>query len=333
MTDKKGKFSCDICNYHGARNAHLTKHLSSTKHALNCQPIPNDPNCKFQCKQCNKKYKGLSGLWQHNKKCVPVVIVPIMENVVVNSTNKIPNISEIIIELKKQQEQAIAVHTETLVVLKKINESNVELKKTNVELKKSIEALTDEVHSRQIVPSNVNNITAVMNNTNNININVFLNETCKNAINLDSFIKNIMFELADSKLMIGSYVEGTCSILQKNLNGLPLNKRPMHCMEGEDPNQQLMHIRQDDKWNIGTYVNWLEQIFSDDDDDVVDKNPIYYALKTIDDEKLKYLGYNFYQNEEYKKQHSRLHREISRPDLKRIVYDRLLKMITVEPNT
>ncbi len=142
-----------------------------------------------------------------------------------------------------------------------------------------------------------------------------------------------MFELADSKLMIGSYVEGTCSILQKNLNGLPLNKRPMHCMEGEDPNQQLMHIRQDDKWNIGTYVNWLEQIYSDDDDDVVNKNPIYYALKTIDDEKLKYLGYNFYQNEEYKKQHSRLHREISRPDLKRIVYDRLLKMITVEPNT
>jgi hypothetical protein len=140
-----------------------------------------------------------------------------------------------------------------------------------------------------------------------------------------------MYEMADSKLMIGSYVEGTCSILQKNLNGLPLNKRPMHCMEGEDPNQQLMHIRQDDKWNIGTYVNWLEQIYSDDDDDVVNKNPIYYALKMIDDEKLKYLGYNYFQNEEYKIQHSRLHREISRQDLKKIVYDRLLKMITVDP--
>jgi hypothetical protein len=245
-------------------------------------------------------------------------------NSVVSSTNEIPNINEIIIEMKKQQEQAIAVHTETLVELKRINE-------TNVELKKSIEALTDEVHSRQIVPSNVNNNITTVTNNNNININVFLNETCKNAINLDSFIKNLMYEMADSKLMIGSYVEGTCSILQKNLNGLPLNKRPMHCMEGEDPNQQLMHIRQDDKWNIGTYVNWLEQIYSDDDDDVVNKNPIYYALKMIDDEKLKYLGYNYFQNEEYKIQHSRLHREISRQDLKKIVYDRLLKMITVDP--
>ena len=48
-------------------------------------------------------------------------------------------------------------------------------------------------------------------------------------------------------------------------------------------------------------MNWLEQIHADDDDDVVGKNPIYYALKTIDDEKLKYLGYNHFQNAEYKR--------------------------------
>jgi hypothetical protein len=161
-----------------------------------------------------------------------------------------------------------------------------ELKKLN----ERIETLSNDVNSKHLA-TNVNNI-------NNININVFLNETCKNAINLDSFIKNLTFELADPKLMIPNYVDGTCNILQRNLAELPLNKRPLHCMEGEDPNQQLMHIRQDDKWNIGTYVNWLEQIHADDDDDVVETNPIYYALKTIDEEKLKYLGYNFHQDVE-----------------------------------
>lgn len=176
----------------------------------------------------------------------------------------------------------------------------------------------------------VNNITTI--NNNNFKINVFLNETCKNAINLDCFIKNLMFELADPKLMIGNYVDGTCNILQRNLDELPLNKRPLHCMEGEDPNQQLMHIRQDNKWNIGTYVNWLEQIHADDDDDVVEKNPIYYALKTIDDEKLKYLGYNFYQDVDYKLQHGRLNREVVRQDLKKDVYKRLLKIITLDTN-
>ena len=201
MTDKSKPFTCGPCNYGCSKNAYLQKHLISKKHILKCCPNLEDPNDKFQCKRCFNKYKGLSGLWHHNKKCIPIVaettvIAPIIENVIVGTIIESANVGELI-----------------LVELKKINESNVELKKSNAELKKSIEALTDEVHSRQIVPSNVNNITTVTNN--NININVFLNETCKNAVNLDSFIKNLMFEMADAKLMIGSYVEGTCSILQK----------------------------------------------------------------------------------------------------------------------
>jgi hypothetical protein len=213
-----------------------------------------------------------------------------------------------------------------------INDDTTSNSKVLDELKKiheRIDALSNEVTLIQLVPTNVNNITTI---NNNFNINLFLNETCKNAINLDSFIKNLMFELADPKLMIGNYVDGTCNILQRNLDELPLNKRPLHCMEGEDPNQQLMHIRQDNKWNIGTYVNWLEQIHADDDDDVVEKNPIYYALKTVDEEKLKYLGYNFHQDVDYKTQHGRLNREVARQDLKKDVYKRLLKIITLDTN-
>ena len=291
MVDSK-KFTCSDCQFATKTRYCLDVHLATKKHIRNVSPhLTRDANMHC-CKTCNNQYKFSSGLYAHVKKCSGV------KRETKESTDGGQNGNDFLVnELKKMNER--------------------------------IDALSNEVHSRQIVTSNINNnITTV---TNNININVFLNETCKNAINLDSFIKNLMFELADSKLMIGSYVEGTCSILQKNLNGLPLNKRPMHCMEGEDPNQQLMHIRQDDKWNIGTYVNWLEQIYSDDDDDVVNKNPIYYALKMIDDEKLKYLGYNYFQNDEYKVQHSRLHSEISRQDLKIKVYDRLLKMITVDP--
>ena len=127
--------------------------------------------------------------------------------------------------------------------------------------------------------------------------------------------------------MINNYVDGTCNILKRNLDGLPSNKRPLHYLEGEDPNQQLVHIRQDDKWNIGTYVNWLEQIHADDDDDVVDKNPIYYALKKIYDEKLKYLGYNFHNDTDYKIQHGRLNCEISRQDLKKDVYKPITHLV------
>jgi hypothetical protein len=90
-----------------------------------------------------------------------------------------------------------------------------------------------------------------------------------------------------------------------------------------------MHIRQDDKWHIGTELNWMQQIHADDDNDLVDKNPICYALKTIVDEKLKYLGYYFNQDKEYMLQHGRLHRKISRPDFKEKVYRKLMTMITL----
>jgi hypothetical protein len=290
---------CVRCDYKCSRRSHLSKHLLSKKHILKSQ-LTLDILCKFQCRFCKKQYKGQSGLWSHNKKC----------NAEHNSS----------VPKNDPQESNIA-----LVPISNSEESYMntfvsELKKLN----DRIEILSNDVNSRQVTP-NVQNI------NNNININLFLNETCKNAVNLDSFINNLMFELADPKLMISNYVDGTCNILQRNLAELPLNKRPLHCMEGEDPNQQLMHIRQDDKWNIGTYVNWLEQIHADDDDDVIDKNPIYYALKTIDEAKLKYLGYNFHQDVEYKLQHGRLNREICRQDLKKDVYNKLLKIIRLEP--
>jgi hypothetical protein len=69
----------------------------------------------------------------------------------------------------------------------------------------------------------------------------------------------------------------------------------------------------------------MQQVHADDDDDVVERNPIYYALKTIDEEKLKYLGYNYSQDEEYKVQLS-----INRRDLKTKVYKKIVDMIKLD---
>jgi hypothetical protein len=202
------------------------------------------------------------------------------------------------------------------------NEILEEIKKLNM--------IISELKQNQTLSTTINNNNSNTTN-NNFNINVFLNESCSNAVNLDDFIKKLIFDRADSKIMINNYVEGTCSIIKKNLEKLPINKRPLHYLEGEDPHQQLMHIRQDDKWNIDTELNWMQQIHADDDDDVLNKNPIYYAIKKIDDEKLKYLGYFFHQDKEYIMQHGRLHREISRPDFKEKVYRKLIKMIKLDP--
>ena len=297
------KFCCVPCAYFSDNNGNFKQHIKTKKHIEKIKPktetyIQTEVQLKeFKCSKCVKHYTTQSGLWKHSKLCKVAVdnIIPI------NVDNVLPIVVDIAFDLTS-------------------------------EINKLKNIITELVSNKQVPLTTINNNNNSITNNNNFNINVFLNETCKNAINLDSFIKNLMFELVDPKMMIGNYVDGTCSILQKNLSVLPLNKRPLHCLEGEDPNQHLMHIRQDDKWNIGTYVNWLEQIHAEDDDDVLDKNPIYYALKTIDEEKLKYLGYNHYQDADYKLQHGRLNREISRQDLKKIVYTKLLKMITLDQN-
>ena len=141
-------------------------------------------------------------------------------------------------------------------------------KNQEIEMKK----MTNIISSQALMLADLkqNQLATTINNNNktinSFNINNFLNESCGNAINFEDFIKNILFEHADSKLMIDSYVEGTCNIIKRNLEELPINKRPLHYLVGEDPHQKLMHIRQDNEWNIGTELNWMQQIHADDDD-------------------------------------------------------------------
>jgi hypothetical protein len=70
---------------------------------------------------------------------------------------------------------------------------------------------------KPIMNTTINN----SNTTSNFYIDIFLNETCKDAINLGSFIKNIILELADTKLMINNHVDGTCNIVKRNLDEMP----------------------------------------------------------------------------------------------------------------
>jgi hypothetical protein len=300
--EEKGKFKCEICGFSAKAKCRLEVHFLTKKHIRNTQSTLQNECKRFNCKTCNKNYKYASGLSSHSKICRQI--------------NQVPLVAVVEAILVASQVPVVvppAIVIDNAVVL-------CELMKISKRLDK-----LQTVSNNTTVNQNISN-----NLTNHFNINVFLNETCKDAINLESFIKNLVFELADKKLMIGSYIDGTCSIIQKNLDVIPINKRPLHYLEGEDPNQQLMHIREDNEWKIGTELNWMKQVHADDDDDVVDKNQIYYALKTIDDDKLKYLGYNFYNDAEFKVQHSRLHREINRPDLKSEVYKKLMNMIKLD---
>jgi hypothetical protein len=200
------------------------RHVNTTKHILNCSEndieivpiaIPNPTSSimhnLFVCNCCNKAYKTKSGLWKHKSKCINAN----NENVKDNSNNSQLS-STVIIDFIKQ---------------------NNELKEMLFEQNKKIMELSQ---SHTIVNNNSNN------NNNQFNLNFFLHEKCKNAINLVDFVENLKITFDDLE-NVGNkgYVNGITDIFMKGLRELDLYTRPVHCT---DIKRETLYIREQNQW-------------------------------------------------------------------------------------
>jgi hypothetical protein len=175
------------------------------------QKSQKSSEAKFICDGCNKEYKDNSGLWRHKKKC----------------NSKDDSEGEVDDEVKK---------TDELTELVKY------LMKENSEMKTMMmKVIENGTH---------HNTTNTTNNTNShnkaFNLNFFLNETCKDAMNIMDFVESIQLQLSDlEKVGELGYVEGISNIIVKNLNELDVTQRPVHCT---DKKRETMYIKDEDKW-------------------------------------------------------------------------------------
>ena len=213
------KFYCEKCEFKCSLKSDMSRHLSTRKHKSSVDGIKMELNYinlhsnKHQC-NCGKEYKSQSGLWKHQQKCA--IENPNQDNN--NQTNTVkekPEIceKELIITLLKQ----------------------------NAEL---LEIIKNGTNHMQITNNNHTNQTNCNNKT--FNLQVFLNETCKDAMNLSEFIENIKLQLSDLE-NIGKlgYVEGISNIIIKSLNALDVEKRPVHC---SDVKREILYVKDDDEW-------------------------------------------------------------------------------------
>lgn len=203
------EYKCIACDYTTCKKSDYTKHLSTRKHKLRSNTTENSPIVKdFKC-DCGKTYKHQSSLWNHKQKCI--IIEPLSEEVSVkNSENdKLAEKDKIIESLLKNQEEMKDLMTE------------------------AIEAVKNQ-------PPLTTNI------VNNFNLNVYLNETCKDALNLTDFVDSIQVQLKDLENMgkLG-YVEGMSNLIITELNNLEKNKRPIHC---SDIKREVLYIKDNDIW-------------------------------------------------------------------------------------
>jgi len=159
-----------------------------------------------------------------------------------------------------------------------------DLKDTITELKTMIIDLKENQQPANTLITHNNN-----NNHNNFNVNLFLNENCTGATNFIDMINRIKLDTEYHEYISSAdYVDSIVRMIKSELDKLPVIERPIHCIKNEDENQQILHIRHNNKWNKETELEWTQQIHSyyiNDDDEPADENKkmIFYAIKQMED--------------------------------------------------
>ena len=233
-TKKASLFKCKICDFTSSKVSNYKTHLSTRKHEILTNPnsfMPENITPVHACK-CGKTYKHLSTLCTHKKKCTNInnTITDIIDET--NSENIIEINNKDIIDL------LIKESSEMKNIVLEIVKSNSELQKQNSEIqKKMFEMCT--------INNTTNNINS-HNNNKTFNLQFFLNEQCKDAMNISDFANSFDLQLSDLE-SVGElgYVEGITKIFVDKLNSMDIYKRPIHC---SDAKREIIYVKDDNKW-------------------------------------------------------------------------------------
>jgi hypothetical protein len=198
--------------------------MSTGKHKKMTKEDKNDDakNCTFFLCSCGKEYKYRQGLWKHQQKCkIEMSVEDTNKSVPINNVDK----EQLILMLIKQNSELIKETSEF---------KNFMMDQQNVML--------------EVIKNGTHHTTTNNNNSHNksFNLQFFLNETCKNAMNITDFVDSLQLQLSDlEKVGDVGYIEGISNIIIKNLNALDVTLRPVHCT---DKKRETMYIKDEDKW-------------------------------------------------------------------------------------
>lgn len=214
------KFICELCDFVSSKESNLHKHFYTRKHhgnvmeiVLSSKKMPKNATTPhdYRCANCDRKFTTNSGLWKHKKVCI---------NAISASENK----------QNKENKEDIAKLTALI----------TQLMTQNTELIKKI-GTTNNITTN----NNTNNNTNI-NKSKNFNIQFFLNETCKDALNISEFVESLKITLEDLDFSRkNGLVSGITDVMIKGLKQLDVTKRPIHCT---DKKRETMYIKDKEKW-------------------------------------------------------------------------------------
>jgi hypothetical protein len=253
LKSQQKKYTCNACNYETNNKKDFNKHTLTKKHKINIGEIKKIPK-KYFCEICNTIFKSKTTLWRHKKHCEKKNLESEYTNNVSKCFQKVSNTYICECGKKYKSRSGLYKHTLKCTILEDVNiiQTKNEITPTNnVEklLKNILEenkVLRKEIKNLKLgttmINSNNNN-----NNNNSFNINMFLNEKCKNAMNLEDFVNKIKLTLEDLQFTKeNGYSKGISNIFIKNLNDMDITERPIHC---SDQKRLQFYVKNDNEWS------------------------------------------------------------------------------------
>ena len=213
------KFYCKFCDFGCNKKGDWNRHIQRGKHVKLTQSdiMVTEKTSIHTCDKCYKKYFSRNGLWKHKKKCIQ-------------------NISE-----EKCKEETTS-DKELIQFLMKESSEFKQLFTSLQEQSKQVTELAKKVGN--------NNTSNIVNNNQQFNLNFYLNETCKNAMNIMDFVSSLQVgikELEETGRL--GYAEGISKIFIYGLKQMNVNDRPIHC---SDVKRETLYIKDNNEWNKET---------------------------------------------------------------------------------
>ncbi len=249
---KNAKFCCSDCDFKCIKQSDWNRHICTKKHMYrhignNMEKMETKKPAEHIC-NCGKIYISNSGLWKHKKNCK---------------------------NLDKEEEYEFKEQDVNEDNFKITSKMFYDLLKQNNELQKSLIEMSKE--RGPIINTNNNNC-----NNKTFNLQVYLNETCKDAINLTDFVDSIKVQIKDlEKVGEKGYAQGISDIFINNLQQLNTHSRPIHC---SDSKRETLYIKDENHWT------------KDDEQ----KTTLTKAIKQVANKNIKQISEWQKQNPEYK---------------------------------
>jgi len=214
-------YKCEKCHLITGNKKDYAKHILTAKHLKHTAGYKKIEKIPELTCTCGKTYKHYSGLWRHKKTC--------KTDICKNETGK-NETNEIVSIIKDNND------FKNLIV--EVVKNNAELQKQNQEFQKQMMELYKNGNNTVISNNNSYNKT--------FNMQFFLNEQCKDAMNIMDFVNSMTLELSDLE-EVGKlgYVEGISNIIIRKLNELDVYNRPIHC---SDAKREIMYVKDDNIW-------------------------------------------------------------------------------------